>query len=60
MACDSKTKLLEDIECEGFFDALFHYDDYSAIPDPKFQLLYRNLLTTAKELAQHLGVEDQL
>jgi len=60
MACDSKSKLLEDIEVEGFFNALVHYDDYSAIPDPKFQELYQRLLATTKELAEHLGVEDQL
>lgn len=56
MACNSKQKLIEDIECEGFFYALFHYDDYSEIPDPVFQQLYKQLLETAAALGAHLGV----
>lgn len=57
MACSSKAKLLEDIDCEGFSYAILHYDDYSAIPDEKFQELYRNYLAADKALREHLGVE---
>jgi len=50
-------KLLEDIECEGFDNALRYYDDYSEIPDEKFQELYKQYLETGKKLASYLGVE---
>jgi hypothetical protein len=53
----SINKLLEDIECEGFHDAIHHYDDYSQIPDQKFQELYQQCLKASKELAEYLGVK---
>lgn len=56
MACDSKAKLIEDIECEGFDYALIHYDDYSAIPDPEFQKLYAAFLKSRQNLIDHLGI----
>lgn len=55
---NTKKKLLEDIECEGFEYALVHYDDYSGIPDPMFQERYTAYLTARKELQEYLGVED--
>jgi len=56
---DTVGKLLEDIECEGFDYALVGYDDYSEIPDPHFQKLYRAYLTSRNELVKYLGVEDE-
>lgn len=53
---NTKQKLLEDIENEGFYYALVHYDDYSEIPDEKFQELYRLFLQVDKELHEHLGI----
>lgn len=53
---NTKQKLLEDIECEGFYNALVHYDDYTDIPDEKFQELYRLFLQVDKELHEHLGL----
>lgn len=57
MACTSIAKLLEDIECEGFDYALVNYDDYSGIPDPKFQKLYAAFLKARQNLIDHLGVD---
>lgn len=58
MACNSKEKLLEDIECEGFDYALNYYDDYSDIPDPIFQELYKQYLSVRKQLIEHIGVSE--
>jgi len=55
---NTKKKLLEDIECEGFEYALVHYDDYSEIPDQEFQKRYVAYLQARKELQEYLGVED--
>jgi hypothetical protein len=57
MACNSKQKLLEDIECEGFHYTFHGYDDYSGIQDPIFQKLYKEYIEATKKLADHLGVE---
>ena len=57
MACQTKQKLLEDIECEGFDYALTSYDDYSEIPDPIFQQLYKAFLESRAALVNHLGIE---
>ena len=59
MACKTKKKLLQDIESEGFYYAICHYDDYSAIPDLVFQELYQNFLKANKELQAHLGVSGE-
>ena len=58
MACNSKQKLLEDIQYEGFDYALNYYDDYSEIPDPLFQELYKQYLDVRRKLINHLGVEE--
>lgn len=58
MACTSKQKMLEDIECEGFDYALNHYDDYSQVPDPIFQELYTQYINIRRQLQDHLGVSD--
>ena len=55
---NTKEKLLEDIDCEGFYYALVNYDDYSEIPDEKFQELYRLFLQVDKELHEHLGIRQ--
>ncbi len=60
MACSSKTKLLDDIECEGFDYALTGYDDYSDIPDEHFQELYKQYLKARSELVSFLGLEGKV
>ncbi len=53
---DTKAKLLEDIDSEGFDYALVHYDDYSEIPDAQFQTLYKAYLEARENLGAHLGL----
>lgn len=50
-------KLIDDIMCEGFDYALNDYDDYSDIPDDKFQELYVNYLNARAALVDYLGVD---
>ena len=54
---NTKQKLLEDIECEGFDYAVNHYDDYSDIPDPTLQKLLGEYYTARKALIEYLGVD---
>jgi hypothetical protein len=58
VACNSKAKLLDDIEYEGFDYALVGYDDYSGVPDPIFQELYQAYLVARTQLKDHLGLKD--
>lgn len=51
---DTIAKLIEDIECEGFDNALVHYDDYSKIPDTQFQSLYKEYLCARENLVSYL------
>lgn len=55
---NTKEKLLEDIEYEGFYYAMTGYDDYSDIPDEKFQELYQKFLQADAALKIHLGVSN--
>ena len=56
MACDSLSRLMEDIESEGFDYALVHYDDYSDIPSDQFQQLYQGYLESRAKLIKFLGL----
>lgn len=49
--------LIEDIFCEGFDNALNYYYDYSDIPDPKFQELYKQYKDNRKRLIDYLELE---
>jgi hypothetical protein len=50
-------ELIEDIECEGFDNALNYYADYSKIPDPKFQELYKQYTESRESLIEYLHLE---
>lgn len=54
---NTKKQLLEDIEYEGFDYALNDYADYSGIPDPIFQELYKQYKESRSKLIEHLGVD---
>lgn len=48
-------KIQEDVNCEGFFNAFFHYDDYLWVEDALFHQLLSNLHEAANKLAEYTG-----
>lgn len=47
--------VLEDVECEGFFEAIFCYDTYHWVDDAEFQRLKKELETAAENMSNYLG-----
>lgn len=49
-------KIREDVECEGFFNAFFSYDDYFWVEDAEFHRLKQTMIDAANQLAKYCGV----